>query len=215
MMSPIQLLCGGAALSIAGIASANIYTGPGGPIPDGAPGVPGVAMFTINVADAGTVGTFNNLTLTSFSHTWCGDVKITLTLPDLTVISIVDRIGVPTTPSGDSSNYLGTYKFADSGFTPLVDGNIWSEAALGTTNYNLRSGTYAASGVGSGAQINLNALIAGKNITGDWKLTISDAAAFDVGTLASWSLDFGVIPAPGVVALFGLVGLVGGRRRVR
>src|SRR5262249_49586586 len=156
------------AAAIVGSASANIYSGPGGALVDG-PG--GVAIFTINVADTGNVGTFNNVTLTNFAHTWCGDVTVTLTLPDSTVISLVDRIGVPATLSGDSSNYNGNYTFADSGFSPLADGNLWTEATMGGTAYDLRSGIWAASGAGSGAPINLNALIAGHSITGAWKLT--------------------------------------------
>jgi len=215
MKGQLQIVCGALALSttlgVASVASANLYFGPGGAIPDG-PG--GSVVFTINVGDVGTVSTFNAITLINLAHTWVGDVKVTLTLPDLTEVSIVDRIGVPTTLSGDSSNYNGTYKFADSGFTPLADGNIWTEATLGGSSYNLRTGTYAASGAGSGAAINLNALIAGKSISGSWKLTITDSAGFDTGALGSWSLDFSVVPAPGALALLGLAGLGGRRRRV-
>ena len=61
--------------------------------------------------------------------------------------------------------------------------------------------------------IDLNALIAGKDITGDWKLIIVDAAGGDIGALVEWSLDFSVVPAPGAMALLGLAGVVGGRRR--
>ncbi|MFO0828415.1 MAG: hypothetical protein U0572_09720 [Phycisphaerales bacterium] len=194
--------------ALTSVGSANIYGGAGGALVDN-----GNAVFTINVADAGVVGTFNSVSLLNLVHDWCGDVQITLTLPDSTVVSLVNRIGVPATTSGDTSNFNGNYTFADSGFTPQLDGNIWTEAALGGTSYNLRSGIYAASGAGSGAGIPLNPLIAGHSVTGAWKLTVSDLALFNSGTLGSWSLDFSVVPAPAGVAVVALSGLFAGRRR--
>ncbi len=192
------------AATVASVAAANTYNGAGGAIPDNAPAG---AIFQINVADAGVVGVFNGVTLNGLNHTWCGDIKITLTLPDSTVISIVDRIGKTSASSGfgDSSDFAGNYTFTDAG------GDIWAAAAA--TTGPVPAGAYRATGALSSTPIDLNALIAGHSVTGTWTLTVSDNAAGDTGSFTDWVLDFSVVPAPGAVALLGLAGLTARRRR--
>ncbi|MFO0829477.1 MAG: proprotein convertase P-domain-containing protein [Phycisphaerales bacterium] len=200
------LAAGSVAFLLSGVAAADIFNGSGGSIPDNNPA--GI-VSTINVANAGQVGVFNGLTINGLTHTWVGDVVITLTLPDATVITIADRIGKTsaTTGFGDSSNFGGNYTFNDAG------GDIWASAASGDTNFVIPTGAYRASAALTGAAINLNALIAGKNVTGDWKLTITDGAAGDTGSYTDWSLNFSIVPTPGALALLGLAGLAGRRRR--
>ncbi|MBL9148310.1 MAG: proprotein convertase P-domain-containing protein [Phycisphaerae bacterium] len=207
----IVAMCGVSLFAVSA-ANAAVYSGFGGAIPDSNSGNPGVVSYSITIEDNLTITGVNAITLKGLSHTWAGDLAITLTGPDATSVSLVNRVGVPNTPSGDSSNYNGDYAFADSGFS-YGDGNLWTEASLGDTSYTIRSGTYAASGAGSGAAINLNALFAGKSLAGTWTLTISDNASFDTGSLGEWCLDVAVVPAPGAAALFALVGLGGRRRR--
>lgn len=196
-----------ACLGLAHAAAAD-YTGSGGVLND-ALDEPGVTTFTINVGDAGTIDAFGGLTLTSLQHTWCGDLQITLTAPDASSISIVDRIGYTGSLFGDSSNYLGTYTFANGG------ADIWALAtAQGNgTGFNIPSGTYAASGFGSGAALDLTSFFLGKSAQGMWKLTITDFESGDGGSLGSWSLNMSVVPGPGAWALFAVAAIGRGRRR--
>lgn len=174
------------------------YSGPGGVLND-ALDEPGVTAFTITVLDVGTIGSFQSLSLTNFQHSWCGDVKITVTAPDASSISIVDRIGYTGTLFGDSSNYLGNYAFADAG------ASIWAIATQqgnGTT-FNIPTGTYAATGSG-GSAVDLSAFFLGKSAFGTWTLTVTDFESGDSGSLGSWGLNFGVVPSPGVLAVFAM-----------
>lgn len=202
------------ALAVVSASHADVYSGPGGDIPDSVSGVPGVVQFSIWIdAPDQTVAQVNSITLKDLTHSWAGDLIVTLTAPDSTTVTLFHRIGVfPPPPSGDSSNFDGDYAFADSGFT-YGDGNIWTEAALGGTDYTIRSGTYAASGPGSGDAINLNALLSGLSANGAWVLTISDNASFDTGHLAEWCLDFTLVPAPGAFAALVVAAACRGRRR--
>ncbi|MFO0829961.1 MAG: proprotein convertase P-domain-containing protein [Phycisphaerales bacterium] len=209
-----RMMRAGAVLAIAfggsAAANASLYVGAGGSLVD-ASDLPGVASFTINVGDAGTVGAINGITLSNLSHTWVGDVQITLTLPDATTVSLVNRIGYTGSLFGDSSNYLGTYAFADGG------ANLWeiaTDPGHGNT-YNIASGTYAASGAGSGTPINLNALLVGKSIAGAWTLTITDYESGDTGSLGGWTLDVAVVPGPGGACALALGCAMGHRRRRR
>lgn len=202
----VVLVAASLAAAVASVASANFYSGLGGAIPDNSPAG---AAFTINVGDAGQVGTFNGITLTGLTHTWAGDLVISLVLPDATTVSIANRIGKTSSVSGfgESSNFGGNYTFNDTG------ADIWAAGLGGGSDFIIPSGAYRATGALVSTPIDLNALIAGKDITGDWKLIIVDAAGGDIGALVEWSLDFSVVPAPGAMALLGLAGVVGGRRR--
>lgn len=196
-------------LSLASVASANIYGGPGGAIPDApANGTPGVATFLITVGDAGQVGSFNGLTLSGLAHTFLGDLTATLTAPDGTVVTIFDRVGKtsPDSGFGDSSNFLGTYVFKDGG------AGLWAAAAAVNGATVVANGNYSASAALTGAAISLQAALAGHSVTGDWKLTIADYGVGESGTLGNWQLDFSVVPAPGVLATLAL-GVLGARRR--
>lgn len=183
------------------------YGGSGGALND-AGNAPGVTTFTITVLDEGTVGTFGKLTLANLQHSWCGDLKITLTAPDASSVSIVDRIGYPGSLFGDSSNFLGTYAFADGG------SDLWALATQqgNGSAYNIASGTYGATGSG-GAAVALAAFLEGRNAHGLWTLTITDAESGDVGSLGGWSLDMTVVPAPGVLAAMAPLAALGRRRR--
>ena len=56
---------------------------------------------------------------------------------------------------------------------------------------------------------------AGDDIRGTWMLTVKDWGVNDTGSLSGWSLDVSLVPSPGSLALLGLAGLVGIRRRRR
>ncbi len=105
-------------------------------------------------------------------------------------------------------------------------GNWWSEAGVtgapapntaGGTTYNLRLGDYIASSnnhsvnyAGSYVEVNLLADL-GSQSNGNWRLTVSDNAGADTGTLVSWTLA--LLPEPASMSLLALGGLLLARRR--
>jgi subtilisin-like proprotein convertase family protein len=198
--------------SAAVAASAGTYTSAGGAIPDNAPGGPLIVTFA--VTEAGPLQLMD-LTLTDLTHTWAGDLIVTLTSPNGTVSDIMRRPVVPPSTStvGDSSNFGGTYRFIDTG------ADIGVALGGGTTAYILPSGDYMAStrapATATNSNLMLNAIFAGTPVFGTWTLAISDNAALDTGTLGSATLNISAVPEAGTLAMFGLglAGLAVGVRR--
>lgn len=203
-----------AILSVAGLALiapaafGSAFTMAGGAIPDNAPANP--LVITFNVTDTGPV-TGLDLTLTNLAHTWAGDLIITLTAPGGTVADIMRRSSTTAASTvGDSSNFLGNYRFIDGG------GNLATALAAGGDTFNVPAGDYQATTrvtvPGSlMTPVLLNTVFNGVEAFGTWTLRISDNAAADLGSVGSATLN--IIPAPGAVALAGFAGLAGLRRR--
>ena len=205
------VLGGAAAVAIASAASATTYTGSGGTIPDNNP--TGFSSV-INVTDDFIVKDIT-ISLVGLTHTWIGDLVVSITKMDGGANPsqfLFNRVGktVATTGFGDSSNLGGTYSFNDA-FT----GNLWTAAEGGGTDFTVPGGNYFASGALSSSQVLLKPTFAGLHGVGMWKITIVDAAGGDLGSLGSWTLTFekNPVPAPGALALLGLAGLAGSRRR--
>ena len=191
-------------LVIAGLAtgaSAQVFYGPGagGSIPDnGGPGNP--FSSSINIGPTGLTITDVNVNLFNLSHTWVGDLIITISNGSTSVV-LTDRPGVPEVSTvGFSWNLLGSYDFDDE-----AANGTWQSIGVQATSFVLPSGAYQSE----------NALSAfdGQTLGGTWTLTISDNAGADLGTLGSWGLTITAVPAPGALALLGLGGLAAARRR--
>lgn len=210
MVFPRLVIGAFAAASVASAASATIYTGTGGTIPDNNP-----AGFVsdIVVDDEFSIDDIT-INLNGLVHTWIGDLVVFVSYSGVdgsAGSSLFDRVGKtsPSTGFGDSSNLSGTYSFNDGG------GDLWAAAAAASgTDDIVAPGVYFASGGLSPAKLSLNGLFAGLNAKGTWSLSIVDAAGGDLGTLESWSIDFvkSPIPAPAALAPFALAGLLGGGR---
>jgi len=185
------------------------YSGAGFTIPDNSPA--GVSS-SINVGEVGNLVSVK-VTLKGLTHTWVGDLIVTLQNSNGTA-TLFHRTGSTTTTGvGDSSNLNGDYTFSDTGpYSPQATGSFWTEAAAGGDTYVMRSGTYYASGALSGAQVLMFNSLQG-NVNGTWTLKISDNAGADLGSLGAWNVQIEYIPAPGALALLGLAGLAGRRRR--
>lgn len=96
------------------------------------------------------------------THTWIGDLKISLQGPDGTTAVLIDRLC-----SSDDNMSISFSSTADDLY-----------ADISCPINNLR--TYRP-------KEDL-AIFDGKQINGDWKLIIEDEAASDIGTLESWTL---------------------------
>lgn len=204
----------GAGLMLAAAASAGSYTSTGGAIPDNAPLTPLIVTFA--VTESGPLAALD-LTLTGLTHTWIGDLIVTLTSPNATAVDILRRTtqtsNLATSLTGSSANFAGNYRFIDTG------ANISTTLGSNTSTFNLPSGDYMASsrtvGTTSSAPLSLNTLFAGTPLLGNWVLTISDNASLDTGALVSATLNVSAVPEASTFLMFGLglVGIVALRRR--
>jgi len=145
------------------------------------PAGPGVVSSTINVAGAQTY--LRNLRLTTnITHTFSGDLDVTLTSPT----------GVSVTLTTDNGG----------GMDNVFNGTLWDNDAnpLGDVPYTANNGV-----VTDHTYVNLTtatpltpeesfAAFFGQNPNGVWTLTISDDAGGDAGNLSSWNLELGTIP---------------------
>lgn len=129
---------------------------------------------TINISDAGTVGSIR-LTNLDISHTYVGDLSAILQSPSGTIIELFHRPGVPINPYGCDQNNI------------LVD--FYDDAPLSSDLFEntCTSGNYAITGSYQPLE-SLSELI-GEPITGPWKLTIIDHENQDGGQLNNWQLE--------------------------
>ncbi|MCH8149814.1 MAG: proprotein convertase P-domain-containing protein, partial [Planctomycetes bacterium] len=149
--------------------SVTVYqNSPGTSIPDGGgPGDP--AVDTINVPDAFTVGDVDvDLSVT---HTWVGDLTVTLTHLGTTV-TVLDQPGVPVSQFGCDTDDYDDIILDDEG----AGGAIEVACANGLSsppNYRPNSPLSAFDGMTS---------------AGDWVINVYDSASQDSGTLDIWSI---------------------------
>jgi hypothetical protein len=112
------------------------------------------------------------------THTWIGDLRVTLTHVDSgTVITLVDRPGVPNSSFGCSGDNIDA-TLDDNAASPIEDE---CDSAVPTIDGRFRP------------QQPLSAFN-GEIYGGQWRLTISDNAGGDVGTLDEWCLEPNLTP---------------------
>lgn len=158
-----------AAMAFGGAAqAATVYSGAGVGIPDVSTNV-----TNINVGDNFTLNDVN-VTLTGLTHTFWGDLDISLTHNGVTVWLTRDN--------GGSSDPNGNFTFDDQALTPV--------SALG-----------AAGGVFQSQD--LLSAFNGMSAAGLWTLTVIDDAGADVGSLRGWELSLGgsAVPEPATWAM--------------
>ena len=144
---------------------------------------------TISVTDNFVISDFSSITITGFSHTWLGDVIVTLSHGGNTV-DILDRIqGNNDNFEGDSSNLGGDYTFVPRGG---ADFNA-AAAALSDTGVVSLGVAYNTVPVGKttppGGVLSANGFLlnfARINVNGAWTLNISDRASGATGSFTGW-----------------------------
>ncbi|MEO7325348.1 MAG: hypothetical protein ABIW82_11020 [Dokdonella sp.] len=184
-------------LGLSGMACAVPVSFPGtnvGPIPDNQP-----AGLTVNFEAAGIVAPVGKVSLSiTLTHTWAGDLTAVLTSPGGVAHMVVfGRIGTGRTSTlGDSSDFGGTYNFADD-----ATGDIWLAAAAAGAAVAISPGDYFPSSSGAPARSNAGGCptsltgvfegLAGAQANGTWTLKVVDAASSDTGsvTAATLTLD--------------------------
>ncbi|HWB19344.1 MAG TPA: proprotein convertase P-domain-containing protein, partial [Phycisphaerales bacterium] len=107
------------------------------------------------------------------------------------------------------------YTFVDSGGSNLLTAATAAGASAAIPSGTYNRSTSANTNVAGGVDNDGYSVFAGDNLAGAWTLNIKDWGVGDTGTLGSWSItiDYTAAPAPGALALLGLAGVVGRRRR--
>lgn len=136
---------------------------------------------TLNVTSHLIISDVNAL-LSSLTHTFDSDLRITLTAPNATVVILSNRRG------GAGQNFIGTI-FDDQAATAIAAG--------------------AAPFTGSFRPDGALSIFNGIDAFGIWTLTVADTVALDSGSINAWGLDLngrqvGEVPEPGSLALLSL-----------
>lgn len=163
-----------AALSLS--VPAQTFGGPLAPplaIPDGAQGpcaagsIPAVTTVTVPPG----VGNIVNFSVTvGLTHSWYGDVTLTITGPTAATVSLLGPTPLPCAGFGDSSDLNGLYTFNDA----AAQTSDAAALAVGATVV-----------ITPGSYIGDNSLLAtfgGTDPTGVWTFTLTDIALNDLGT---------------------------------
>ncbi len=191
----------------------------------------GVFTSAIHLHNLGNVSYFTGITINNLSHTFVGDLNITLTHVDTgTSVTLLDRVRKSSaTSDGTGPLDYGSDSAVNGDFTFVTDlssqynsnDSLWNAVALSS---DVLGGTYAASGndftgIESTSYVptDLN-VFAGESMNGTWDLTISDESIFDTGTLDGWQIQGMLVPVPepsvaAMVITGGVVCLLVGRWR--
>ena len=127
-----------------------------------------IVTSNLTIANTGVIGDLN--VQVSITHTWDGDLTLTLIGPNAQRVTLVNRRG----SSGD--NFTGTI-FDDQAATAIT---------AGTPPYT-----------GSFRPEQPLSVFNGMAANGTWKLEVNDQAAGDTGTLTAWSIQ---VTTPGTYA---------------
>jgi hypothetical protein len=186
-----------ACLASAGHALADLYSG-GGPIviPDNLPAGGSSTLSAVNLLNP-TIFTFDSVTIVvSTTHTWIGDLTVTLTSPGGTSVQLFRRPG--TAGVGNSGDWLaGTYTFVLSGGIAMPNTNT---NTIPGSSYNITSNP-GSTQIIPAPNPNTYTAFTGQNLNGTWTLNISDNAGGDTGAISGWSMNISSIPEPTTAAL--------------
>lgn len=163
-------------------------TGVGNIPDDAAPGcgAPGGAPLNITFSSAVT-GTLTDVEVNmTGTHSWVGDLDVTLIAPNGTTTHKIFAFTGSTTATGCGADddLAGLYAFGD-GFA----GNWWTEAGTASPMApgNYRTST-AGGVVGGGALTTMTTAFAGVNPTGTWTLRVIDNGNGDTGAISAANL---------------------------
>lgn len=129
---------------------------------------PAGANNVLNIPATGTI-TDINISL-DISHTWVGDLDISITSPNPTSIVVFDRPGYTGTGNGCSRNNINT-TLDDAAGTPV-------EGVCPNVDPTIGAGPFSPNNPLSGFNT--------QSVSGNWTIQITDNANQDIGTLNQW-----------------------------
>ncbi len=141
--------------------------------------IPDLSTVNSTITVSGALPSLLDLNLRTFiTHTFAGDLDITLTSPAGTVVTVTTDNGA------DNNNVFNGTDWDNDGATPVTD-TVFANGVVETPLSPEES--FAA--------------FLGENPNGTWTLKITDDAGGDVGTLNAWSLSIGTLEVePATVA---------------
>ena len=217
MKKYIGLTVASAVLIPAGMAAAGTYDYQWNGFLDIPDSDPAGTFVDIVVPDSFTIADLNVDLI--IEHTWQGDLIVTLEhLDDGVTAGLLYRPGDSLSAGfGFSADNIGNPATgepmwlddeADAPYDSAQPNGIGAVADPGIDNVTGSWIPYGAGGV-MGELANFD----NTDAAGTWRLHVSDTATGDTGAILQYSLHFTAVPAPGALALLGLAGLAGRRRR--
>ncbi len=189
------------------VAQQTFGPGAGFTIPDNN-GSGGNSSINISLAGNPTITSVSSVTFTTnVPHTFVGDLRARLIAPNGQDVHLFSRVGYPALANGDSSDLSGTYTFTAAGAS-------FASAAAGVGgNSPVPPGTYARSTNSAAGGVYFDpdtySVFEGDNVNGAWTLNISDHAAQDTGSIASWTISITTCVTPSTPTLAGAIGTTG------
>jgi subtilisin-like proprotein convertase family protein len=150
---------------------------PAGAIPDNDP-----AGFCDAITVSGAGGAITNVAvIVDITHTWVGDLDITLISPEGTPIRLLDRPGLPPEfsccgCSDDNVDALVFYDDSQNG-VDFVENYCFANPA----NWN--------AGLPTAQPIDALSTLRGESANGDWTLCVTDNFGLDIGSLDFWAIE--------------------------
>ena len=135
------------------------------------PAVPGDCSGTVGDPDC------------AVDHSWVGDIIVKVTPPDGSpTVTIVDRIGVPTSAFGCNNNNFSLITLNDEGGLPAIENQGNPTPTTCNTANLFSSGNFSPN--------NPLSALDGENADGTWVINVSDGAGGDTGSVRRFSLAF-------------------------
>lgn len=150
------------------------------------------------------LASINSITVT-LAHSWSSDLTITVTGSNGSTFQLWDGPNI----DGGGLNF-GTVGTGGTGGGPEPAPLPYTWAASGTPN---PFGSNASPPIPNGPTYQANAWTSGALLAGTYTINITDNVGGDGATISGWSINYSPVPGPGAMALMGLAGLVGARRR--
>jgi subtilisin-like proprotein convertase family protein len=149
----------------------------------------------IPVASLPAAGVYvQSVAIDGFTHTWPGDVDIVLQSPAGRNVILMSDIG----DGGPNGVFGRNLVLSDAAANPIpvpIANGTWKPTnSVGT--FGVEPDNFPAPGPGSVAQPNptLSSFLGTDNPNGNWKLFVVDDTGGDLGSIASWSITFLIVP---------------------
>jgi subtilisin-like proprotein convertase family protein len=168
-------------------------TGNGGPIPDN---IPTPTCFSTDVSGPAGATIVDVTVDVAATHSWIGDLIFTIESPDATLLTLMDRPGLPVVnvTFGDNDDLIASspITFEDASANPAED------MGDGSTVTNIV--VCQDDGICDYSPDNAFSTLAGENVNGTWEFCVSDNAGGDTGTISTFTVNVscqgGEPPAP-------------------